>query len=75
MGGVPICGRFKIDQERQLITHYPEVAWKPNFEHTTQPRPYALEHDRLTLPGHEEEETRALTYSVVWQRAKIQDKN
>jgi hypothetical protein len=65
------CGRFEIDEERHLITHYPEVAWKPNLEHTTQPR-YALEHDRLTFSDHEEEEPGALTYSIVWRRAKSQ---
>jgi len=43
---------------------------------STPPSPdRMLWHDRLTFSDHEEEETGALTYSMVWQLAKTQGKN
>lgn len=60
------CGRFEVDESKRIMTHYPEVAWKPNFEGTTQPRPYAFNGDLLTFSDKEDEEPGAVSYSIVW---------
>jgi hypothetical protein len=69
------CGRFAVDEVRHVMTHYPEIAWKPNFEGTTQPRPYAFENDLLTFSDKEEEEPGALRYSIVWRRVATKARN
>jgi hypothetical protein len=69
------CGRFEIDESKQVVFHYPEVAWQPNFEGTKQPRPYVFENDRLTFSDQEQEEPGALRYTIVWRRLAAHPRN
>jgi hypothetical protein len=69
------CGRFEVDEAKRVMYHYPEVAWQPNFEGTTQPRPYTFNDDLLTFSDKEEEEPGAVSYSIVWRRMTPQAKN
>lgn len=69
------CGRFEVEEAKHMMTHYPEIAWQPNFEGTTQPRPYTFRDDLLVFSDKEAQEPGASSYSITWRRMKPQGKN
>ena len=69
------CGRFEVDEAKHVMTHYPEIAWQPNFEGTTQPRPYEFRDDLLVFSDKEDKEPGALSYAITWRRMKPNGKN
>ncbi len=66
---IAYCGSYKLDSEHSTVTHYPEVAWLPAYVGSTQPRPFKLEGNRLTIvvkmsnPAMEKR-------TLVWERAQ-----
>jgi hypothetical protein len=66
---VAYCGSYKLDYEKSVVTHYPEVAWTPSYVGSKQVRPFKLEGKRLTitvtdpLPGVSKR-------VLVWERAQ-----
>ncbi len=66
---IAYCGSYKLDSEHSTVTHYPEVAWLPAYVGSTQPRPFKLESNRLTITvkiSNPAVENRTL----VWERAQ-----
>jgi hypothetical protein len=74
-GLVAYCGRFEVDETKHMMTHYPETAWQPNFEGTTQPRPYTFRDDLLVFSDKEDREPGALSYAITWRRMKPHGEN
>lgn len=68
---VAYCGTYKLDSATSTVTHYPSVAWTPAYIGSTQPRPFKLQGNRLTITV-----TQGLTdpqiqkIVLVWERAK-----
>lgn len=48
-GYIAYCGRFWADDTQQTVTHYPDVALRPNLVHHNQIRAVELHGDDLTL--------------------------
>jgi len=46
---IAYCGTYKLDAEKSIVTHYPEVAWTPAYVGSSQVRPFKLEGKRLTI--------------------------
>lgn len=66
---IAYCGTYKLDSQHSVVTHYPQVAWLPAYVGSTQPRPFRLEGDRLTITvkiSNPKVEKRTL----VWARAE-----
>jgi Lipocalin-like domain len=36
------CGTYKLDSQKSVVTHYPTIAWTPEYVGSTQPRPFRL---------------------------------
>jgi len=68
-GFTSYCGTYKVDEEKHLITHYPEMSLMPNFIGSEQKRPYKLEGKRLilsdTVPTGEVER-----WTIVWEKVE-----
>lgn len=43
------CGTYEVDPEQSVVTHYPSVAWTPEFVGSVQPRPFRIERDHLII--------------------------
>jgi hypothetical protein len=66
---IDYCGTFKLNSAASTVTHYPSIAWTPQYVGSTQPRPFKLEGNRLIITvteGMGEVQKRVL----VWERAK-----
>jgi hypothetical protein len=64
------CGRYEIDEARQVIYHYPEVAWMPNFVGTKQERPYRFDGELLTFSGNATNEPEVESWTIRWRKVK-----
>ena len=63
------CGRYEIDEKNQVIVHYPEVSFNPNFIGTVQKRPYRLEDNRMTF-SDVEQSGEVERWTIVWEKVK-----
>jgi hypothetical protein len=67
-GFASYCGRFEVSEAEQVVIHYPETAWSPNYVGTVQKRPYHfLSDDRLVYAGKNEDGT---CWRVEWERLR-----
>jgi hypothetical protein len=64
------CGRFEIDEAHGMMYHLPEVAWKPGFVGTRQPRPFSFDGDLLIFSDKETDEPGAVSYAITWRKVK-----
>jgi hypothetical protein len=64
------CGRYEIDEAKQVLYHYPEVAWTPNFVGTKQERPYRFDWGLLTFSGKATDELGVESWTITWRKAK-----
>lgn len=64
------CGRYEIDETKQVIYHYPEVAWMPNFVGTKQERPYRFDGELLTFSGKATDEPGVESWTITWRKVK-----
>ena len=65
-GFASYCGRFEVNEADQVMIHYPETAWSPNYVGTVQMRPYHFESDdRLVYSAKNEDGT---FWRVEWER-------
>jgi Lipocalin-like domain len=64
------CGRYEIDEAKQAIYHYPEVAWMPNFVGTRQERPYRFDGELLTFSGKATDEPGVESWTITWRKVK-----
>jgi hypothetical protein len=68
---VAYCGTFKLDSVTSTVTHYPSVAWLPQYVGSTQPRPFKLDGNRLIITVTEGIADLGIQRRVlVWERAK-----
>jgi hypothetical protein len=68
---IAYCGAYKLDSTTSTVTHYPSIAWTPAYVGSTQPRPFKLEGDRLTITVTAGMSNLSVTKRVlVWERAK-----
>lgn len=64
------CGSFTLDAANSTVFHYPEVAWSPTYVGSTQPRPFKLEGNRLTITATVGlGDPKIAKRTLVWQRA------
>ena len=63
------CGRYEIDEKNQVIVHYPEVSFNPNFIGTVQKRPYRLEGNRMTF-SDVEQSGEVERWTIVWEKTE-----
>jgi len=63
------CGRYEIDEKNQVIVHYPEVSFNPNFIGTVQKRPYRLQGNRMTF-SDVEQSGEVERWTIVWEKVK-----
>jgi hypothetical protein len=64
------CGRYEIDEAKQVLYHYPEVAWVPNFVGTKQERPYRFDWELLTFSGKATDEPGVESWTITWRKVK-----
>jgi hypothetical protein len=66
------CGRSEIDEANQVMWHYPEVAWTPDYVGRKEPRPYRIEDNRLVFSGKgtKEDDDHVERWTVVWEKMK-----
>lgn len=64
------CGRYDVNESKNLIYHYPETAWLPHYVGTKQRRPYKLEGDLLTFAGNVTDEPGVESYSITWRKIR-----
>ena len=65
------AGRFEIDEARQVVTHYLNVALVPNLVGTSQLRHVAIEGSRLILRGDPGPwGGRIATPIITWERVR-----
>jgi len=68
---VAYCGTYKLDSATSTVTHYPTVAWTPQYIGSTQPRPFKLDGNRLIITVTEGMANFGIVKRVlVWERAK-----
>lgn len=48
-GFVGYCGTYALDAQRSILTHFPSVAWAPDYVGTTQSRPFHFEGKYLII--------------------------
>ena len=68
---VAYCGTYKLDSATSTVTHYPTVAWTPQYIGSTQPRLFKLEGNRLIITvtqGLIDPQVQKIV--LVWERAK-----
>jgi hypothetical protein len=66
-GFISYCGRFEVNEGEQMMIHYPETAFQPNYVGTVQKRPYRLEGaDRLIYSV----KIGGADRRIVWERLK-----
>jgi hypothetical protein len=66
---IAYCGTYKLDAEKSVITHYPSVAWTPEYVGSTQVRPFKIEGNRLIITVANPLPT-VTKRILVWQRAQ-----
>ena len=71
-GFVAYCGRFEVDAAKHLMTHYPEVAWKPNYVGTKQVRPYSFEGEHLVYSARTppDGEPEVVEWRIEWEKVR-----
>ncbi len=69
-GLVAYCGRFEVDEAKQAVYHYPEVAWSPNYLGTKQTRPYKFENGLLVFSSTETGDPQVESWNITWRKAK-----
>jgi hypothetical protein len=68
---IAYCGTFRLDSAASTVTHYPEVAWSPDYVGSTQPRPFRLEGSQLIITVTAGMSDEGITKRVlVWKRAQ-----
>jgi hypothetical protein len=68
-GSLSYCGEYKLDAEHSMVTHYPKVAWSPKYVGSTQPRPFHIDGNLLTItPPNPYPD--AVKWVLVWERVK-----
>jgi len=68
---VAYCGTYKLDSAKSIVTHYPSVAWWPQYVGSTQARPFKLDGNHLIITVTEGMEDIGVQKRVlVWERAK-----
>jgi lipocalin-like protein len=68
---IAYCGSFQLDSATSTLTHYPSVAWSPAYVGSTQPRPFQLEGNRLTITVTRGMSDKGIAKRVlVWERAR-----
>jgi len=68
-GLIAYCGTYKLDAEHSTVTHYPEVAWKPPYVGSTQPRRFRIEGKRLIITPASTEPNVAKRV-LTWERTE-----
>jgi Lipocalin-like domain len=68
-GFIAYCGAYKLDAEHSTVTHYPEVAEKPPYVGSTQPRPFKIEGKRLIITPASTD-TNVAKRVLIWERAE-----
>jgi hypothetical protein len=67
---IAYCGSYNLDSAASVVTHYPTVAWSPDYVGSTQPRPFRLEGNKLIITVSKGlTNPRAEKRVLVWQRA------
>jgi hypothetical protein len=71
-GFTAYCGRFEIDPIKQVMWHYPDLAWKPNYVGTKQARPYRFEGGRLIFSDQVSpvDKDDVVQWTIVWEKVK-----
>ena len=68
---IAYCGTYKLDSATSTVTHYPSVAWTPLYVGSTQPRPFKLDGNHLTITVTQGMTSIGVQKRVlVWERAK-----
>ena len=68
---IAYCGRYEVNEQAGLVTHFLEMHVTPNFVGDILVRRASLRGTRLTLrPLEEELPAGMLEYTLKWQRAK-----
>src|SRR5437868_6277755 len=65
------CGKYEVDEMKQVMIHLPDVAWLPGFVGSKQPRPYTFSDsgDLLTFRTRRRGEPGAESYSITGKKA------
>lgn len=67
---ISYCGSFKLDSASSTVTHYPSVAWSPQYVGSNQPRPFRLDGNRLIITVTQGMSDLGVQKRVlVWERA------
>ena len=48
-GFLGYCGTYTLDAQRSILTHFPSVAWTPDYVGTSQSRPFHFEGEYLII--------------------------
>ena len=68
---IAYCGSYQLDSTNSTVTHHPEVAWTPAYVGSTQPRPFKLEGNHLSITVTKGFTDPSIAKRVlVWQKAK-----
>lgn len=69
-GFTAYCGRFEVDEAKNIVYHLPDVAWRPGYLGTRQVRPYSFDGDLLTFSGKVEDVPGVESYAITWKKMK-----
>jgi lipocalin-like protein len=69
-GLVAYAGPFEIDEVNQVVSHFPEVAWRPEWVGSRQVRHFRFDGDHLTLSSDAPEGSPEVEgWAIVWVKA------
>lgn len=69
-GFVAYCGHYEIDPAKQVMWHYPDVAWKPNYVGTKQARPYRFAGGHLIFSDKAapDDKDDVVQWTITWEK-------